>query len=308
VSGGASGTITNVGKASASTADPDADDNRATASTTVNPSADVRVTKTGPASADAGTNVTYTITVFNDGPSMASNVVVIDSIPAGTAFVSASGGGVHSGGEVSWPTVASLAPGANQAFTVTVGVPADASGSITNVGKASSSTADPDPDDNRAPASTTVTHSADVEVVSVTDSPDPIIAGLGTLLTYAITVRNNGPSDAVGIEVSDVLPADVTFVSATGGGLDSGGTVTWSSLALTAGESVVLGLTITVDAGRELGLMTNGATATATTPDPTPANNSAETTTTIVSLEPEASADRLESAAASTRPPTPARP
>jgi uncharacterized repeat protein (TIGR01451 family) len=51
--------------------------------------ADLSITKTGPAEVTVGENITYTITVTNNGPAAASAVQVIDPIPAGTTFVSA---------------------------------------------------------------------------------------------------------------------------------------------------------------------------------------------------------------------------
>jgi len=53
--------------------------------------ADVALSMSGPASAVAGSNVTYTITVTNNNPAAASNVSVDDPAPAGMTFVSNSG-------------------------------------------------------------------------------------------------------------------------------------------------------------------------------------------------------------------------
>src|SRR5205807_1117573 len=44
--------------------------------------------KTGPASVTAGTDLTYTITLQNAGPSDAQNMLLTDSVPANTTFVS----------------------------------------------------------------------------------------------------------------------------------------------------------------------------------------------------------------------------
>jgi uncharacterized repeat protein (TIGR01451 family) len=49
--------------------------------------------------------------------------------------------------------------------------------------------------------------------VSMTDSPDPVTVGAN--LIYAIEVANNGPFSATTVTLVDVLPAGVTFVSAT---------------------------------------------------------------------------------------------
>ena len=59
-----------------------------TDSDTLTPQADLAITKTGPASVVAGSNVVYTITVTNAGPSNAESVVVTDVTPAGLTWVS----------------------------------------------------------------------------------------------------------------------------------------------------------------------------------------------------------------------------
>ena len=63
------------------------------------------VTKTGPASATVGDQVTYTITVRNDGDIYASNVVVTDVLPEGLTYVSSSGNGTYDAETrtVTWP-------------------------------------------------------------------------------------------------------------------------------------------------------------------------------------------------------------
>ena len=58
---------------------------------TLTPSADLQITKAGPANAVAGTNVVYTITVTNAGPSDAAGVTVTDPTPPGLTFVSNTG-------------------------------------------------------------------------------------------------------------------------------------------------------------------------------------------------------------------------
>src|SRR5207245_1101923 len=86
-------TITNTADVTSSgTPDPNATNNHATATTTVLTQADLVVTKSGPATAVAGTTFTYTITVTNSGPSDAQNVVVTDTLPGAETFVSSSEG------------------------------------------------------------------------------------------------------------------------------------------------------------------------------------------------------------------------
>src|SRR2546426_227956 len=61
----------------------------------------------------------------------------------------------------------------------------------------------------------TVTGSADLSITK-TDNPDPVNAG--ATLTYTVTVTNGGPSTAANVQVTDNLPAGVTFQSASGTG------------------------------------------------------------------------------------------
>src|SRR5437868_5063143 len=78
---------------------PHPSNDTATEATAVSPSADLSITKTDSAApVPPGTNLTYTLTVDNAGPSDAANVVVSDPVPSGTSFVSATGGGAESGG------------------------------------------------------------------------------------------------------------------------------------------------------------------------------------------------------------------
>ncbi len=89
------------------------------------------MSKTGPAAAEATDTITYQITVTNGGPDAATNTTVLDSLPIGMTFLSATGNGIQaSGGIVSWdlPLIAS---GSSEILTVTVR--ADSIGTFTNV-------------------------------------------------------------------------------------------------------------------------------------------------------------------------------
>ena len=116
----------------------------------------------------------------------------------------------------------------------------------------------------------------------MTDSPDPV--AVGSQLTYNISVNNLGPDAASNVIVTDVLPSNVTFVSANAsiGSCAPSGTTTIRSRARlatsTAARSLRSGIVVTPTAA---GTMTNTATVSAAGTDPVAANNSA-TTTTIV--------------------------
>src|SRR5262249_18685901 len=139
---------------------------------------------------------------------------------------------------------------------------------ISNTATVSSSTGDPNGANNSATATTSVIRRADLQVVSKTDAPDPVI--LNTPLTYTISLRTNGPSVATGVVLTDPLPPGLDFIncSSTGGGVCGGGgqsrTVSFASLA--AGASA----TVTIATKPTCGLpvqstLNNTATITATT-------------------------------------------
>src|SRR5262249_2776601 len=68
------GSLSNTATITGSNADPNPGNNSSTAMTTVVAMADLTVVKTGPATANAGTNATYTVTLTNAGPSFATSV------------------------------------------------------------------------------------------------------------------------------------------------------------------------------------------------------------------------------------------
>ena len=98
-----------------------------------------------------------------------------------------------------------------------------------------------------------------------------------TTIVYAVSVANDGPDGATGIEVTDVLPAGVTFTSsmATAGSYNDGtGAWTMGSIAAAAAETLLI--TVTVDAGTAGTTIVNAAAVTASDQgDDNPANDSA---------------------------------
>jgi large repetitive protein len=278
--------IANTAVASTTTTEPNTSNNAATATTMVAASADVAVTKVPDfaISVTAGTDLTYTITATNTGPSDAQNVTVTDPLPAGTTFDSAlSTQGSCSGTTTVTCTLGTLLAGASATITLVVHVdPAAPAGStLTNTATASSSTADPDPTNNTATATTTVATQADLGVTKIPDQISVVTAG--TDLTYTITATNSGPSDAQDVAVTDTLPAATTFVSVTPSqGTCSGGPIVTCSLGtLAIGASATFTLVVHVDP-IATGTIFNTATVSSTTVDPNPGNDTASAANTIV--------------------------
>ena len=77
-------TLYNQGSVSSATTDPDTSNNTSNnVSTTVSRSADLSISKSGPASVIAGNSITYTLTVHNGGPSDVASFTVTDALPSG---------------------------------------------------------------------------------------------------------------------------------------------------------------------------------------------------------------------------------
>src|SRR5207247_103199 len=172
----------------------------------------------------AGGTITYTLAYSNTGNSGATAVVLSDTVPVNTTFVSATGGGALSAGVVTW-SIGALAAGGSGSVTLTVRVNSPlANGTVITNGTYSIDSVETAPVSGSA-ITTTVT-SAPVLPVSATDAPDPVAAG-GTI-TYTLAYANTGNSGATGVILSDAVPANTTFVSATVGGALSAGVVTWS--------------------------------------------------------------------------------
>ena len=125
---------------------------------------------------------------------------------------------------------------------------------------------------------------ADLAIMK-SDAPDPVITGSN--ITYTITVKNNGPTDASSVTVADNLPAVITFNSCSVSGAVAGScsagssnnrTITFPSFPANATATITL--TAQVNCSVVDGLnISNTATVSSTTPDPDPSNNTATTTT-----------------------------
>lgn len=290
IASGALGTLNNTATVSVpgGVTDPNLANNSSTDSDTLTPQADLAIGKTD--SVDpvvAGTNLTYDVTVTNNGPSDALGVVMLDTLPAQTVFVSAPGcshDGSPTGGVVTCnigTIVAAAAP--VRSITVLVLSSVVDGATITNNASVSATTPDPGPSANATMIDTTVEREPDLGVSKVA-SVDPVIAG--TNFTYTVTVDNNGPSDASLVEMTDTLPGEVTFVSAAGcthDGSAFGGVVTCPIGDLVAGASVQFTIESTVEPCTPIGtIMTNDAEVTLnpveTDPGPTPNTFSLDTT------------------------------
>ncbi len=193
------------------------------------PSPDLTVSKSdGVDEAAPGDTLTYTLDYANTGDGDGADVVLQDTLPDWVTFVSASDGGSESGGVVTW-NLGTLPAGASGSVQVTVQVDAQfpAAGVYTLENSASISTSTPgdDPANNNASDTTSVTAKPEL-TLSKTAGPDPVPAG--DQVTYTFNWSVGGSAPAVALTLSDPVPTDTTFVSASDGGTEAGGVVTWN--------------------------------------------------------------------------------
>ena len=177
---------------------------------------DVAVNKTGPATAAADTDITYTITMSNVGPEDLVNAQMIDSIPSQTTFVSITPiSDCNYDGMSNQVTCsqAVLATGASQDYTLTVHIANDAApGSfITNVAHVSANN-DTNEENNSSAASTQIPSNSNEADLSITKNGPPLTHPNADL-SYTITVTNPGPNTATNVQLTDTLPSGITFVS-----------------------------------------------------------------------------------------------
>ncbi len=287
-------TLTNTATASSSTDDPDTTNNSSTVSQRVNRRADMQVTKrnsSGPVV--AGTNVTYTLTTTNNGPSDTISARIVDPVPAGTTFVSAlpsdDGTCVLSPTppppaiqrpdqvECTWPTL--LVRGTRSA-QITFAVPdGAAAGTLTNTATSDSAAIDP------KPTTATATVSDDLQVNSDLSVTKSLLSGTPTAggpVRWQLSVRNAGPSVATGVTVSDVAPAGVTFDDVSPSGSCAIGAAPLCTLGtLPVGGTATITLVGTIAANYPGDSVTNTATVSSTSTDADPTDNTGSSTTPV---------------------------
>ncbi|WP_125153521.1 DUF6923 family protein [Clostridium rectalis] len=267
------GIISNTAEVSSATQDPNPSNNTSTVDVEVVPSADVSITKTSaPNPVIPGEILTYTINVFNAGPSNAQDVVLMDFISSdiiGAEF-SIDGGANFDPWSGSFD-IGTILAGETKTILIRGTVSQSATGTISNTANITSSTPDPDLDNNETTVDTEVNALADISVIK-TGTPNPVVTG--EILTYTIDVSNAGPADAQNVVLDDAISPDIIGAefSIDGGANFNPWTTIYIIGTLPAGETRTILIRGTVSPS-SIGTISNTASVISSTPDPDLDNN-----------------------------------
>ena len=191
--------------------------------------------------ANFGDNVTYTVTVTNDGDVDASQVVIVDQLGNGLKYVSSSDGGVwdEKTNTVTW--IVDLAAGETKTLNVVATVVGY--GNVTN---------------SLAVGNKTSKINVNVPEITPNKTADNKNPNFGDNVTYTIVVSNDGAADAKNVVVKDILAPGFKFIEANYGGVydELTRTVTWI-VDVNAKDYVDLIIKVTVE---DYGVLTNNVT------------------------------------------------
>ena len=183
------------------------------------------LTKKAPAEVIQCDPIPYTITVTNTGDAAATNVKIVDQLPAGMLWQ-----GKH---KMVQSDIGTLAPGESKMMQFTA--KAAKTGTYTNVAKATADGGLTAQDEAKTIVRLPVLH---------INKTGPKVRYIGRPVTYTITVANKGDAVAKDTVLIDTIPAGTTFVRASKGGALAGGKVTWKLGNLAPNASATATITV----------------------------------------------------------------
>src|SRR5262249_44375757 len=216
------------------------------------------------------------------------SVTLSDSLPSAMTPVSVDpANACHSTPAGFTCTLPTLAAGDSFTATLVAQVGPDFTGtSVSNTASAVSPTPDPVSGNNSDTA--TVAVSRPVADVAITKTATPTTVVAGGRVVYTLTIVNpNGPSNARGLEGTDLLPAGLDAIHAvpSAGNCDIRPPVTCIADSLPVGRTLTITITAAVSPDAPLGTVTNSAAVqTLGSTDPNTANNTGSTDITVTGV------------------------
>ena len=223
-----------------------------------------------------GDYVEYVIEIINNGPGIATNIIATDNLPEGLEFINANVPG-------GWTLSISnnkitingekLANGEKVLITI-IAKAAKSNVTIINDIKVNGTGFDSNISNNNDSETVKVTPLVDLAITKVVDNANPLY---GSIITYTITVVNNGPDASTDVVVKDIWPANgLKFITSTGT-YDSA-TGIWNVGEL--GSSEIATLTITAET-IDIGKFENKVSVNGTGYDSNLSNNNASVNITV---------------------------
>ena len=205
---------------------------------------------------EAGDTITYSLTVSNNGKAAAKDVIVKDPVPEGLALIesSISDGGTVKDGVITWK-LGTIGVGGTKTVTFQVTVP-KVTEPTTWINAASTTYSnrenpeDPIPS-NEVESRTDVPHlkiEKEQEKDGVDKTKDPMEVNGGDIVTYYVTVTNDGNGEAKDVKVTDTVPEGLTLVedSISDKGTVKNGLITWKLGTLAKGEKRTVSFKVNV--------------------------------------------------------------
>lgn len=196
------------------------------------------------ATANPGDELTYTLNYHNFGNGPANDAVISDVLDTNLEYVSGNSGVYSLSTRTVTFDLGTVAAGADISVSFKAKISENIPLGRTEIkNKATIKSCETDPSDSNEV--TTVVEKTVNLTLSKSDTPDPVQAGGD--ITYTINYANTGNSTAHHVFIADPIPTNTTFVSATGGGIESAGIVHWSLGDLVAGASGLVTFKVTVE-------------------------------------------------------------
>jgi len=235
-----------------------------------------------------GTNLTYTVIVNNIGEDNATNVTVTDTLPDGVTYLNAGGDGwtcdFTDPDTIDCSYANELKPGLPTSFDINVTVNAGTAG--TTIINTACTLADYIDTEVCTDLDIVVNNELDLAITKTVDNPTPVE---GESISYTITVTNNGPITATGVQIieniSEIVSSggltDIISTPSQGSMIDSD---TWDIGTLIAGSTATLEVNATVANGAN-GVYYNIASLDENVldqNDSNPTNNSAQASISVI--------------------------
>jgi len=248
-------------------------DNIYTITTPLNAAPDLKVTKTdGGVSKTPGSVLTYTVTYTNTGTQGATGVVLTETVPANTTFSGAgwSCGAITPGG-ICTKIIGGLTAGGSGSTSFVLTIASSVAAGVTTItntvtiGDDGANGADLNPANNTGTDTTPLNAAPDLKI---TKSHGNLNARPGSFIAYTLFYTNTGTQDAIGVVITDVVPANTTFNSSTPSsscslGAPAGTVCTFTLGSLAAGSSgTPINYTVLVNLSTPAGVTTITNTAT----------------------------------------------